>query len=109
MEPSFLFTPKIQAQRLEALYIRHPRCKGRSFVKKTGMPEGSERKRTTFLESFGIIETPRRVYINTKAFEANHKGFGRDELFQRIFLHKSQSWAILRRIKRKRVREDGKR
>jgi len=41
------------------------------FVKKTGMPEGSERKMSeaTFLESFGKIETPRRVFKkDTKAF-----------------------------------------
>jgi len=50
-------TPKIKTQEVE-VFFRQTR-KMRSFVKKTGMPEGSElpSERASW-ESFGKIETP---------------------------------------------------
>jgi hypothetical protein len=52
------------------------------------------------VESFGKIETPRKGQNTSdtkKAFRGKpRKGFlGRDEFFQRIFLHKSQAWVIV--------------
>jgi len=52
------------------------------------------------VESFGKIETPRKgqnASDTKKAFRGRpRKGFfGRDEFFQRIFLHKSQAWVIV--------------
>ena len=73
----------------------------RSFVKKTGMPEGSERQANEHqwspLEKLRLPSRGRILLIPKKPFEANHeKAFlGRDEFFQRIFLHKSQAWVIV--------------
>ena len=73
----------------------------RSFVKKTGMPEGKRvPNELPSWESFGKIETPRKgqnASDTKKAFRGKpRKGFlGRDEFFQRIFLHKSQAWVIV--------------
>ncbi|PIS33966.1 MAG: hypothetical protein COT38_02525 [Candidatus Omnitrophica bacterium CG08_land_8_20_14_0_20_41_16] len=73
----------------------------RSFVKKTGMPEGSERQANEHqwspLEKLRLPARGRILLIPKKPFRGRpRKGFlGRDEFFQRIFLHKSQAWVIV--------------
>jgi len=73
----------------------------RSFVKKTGMPEGSERQANEHqwspLEKLRLPARGRMLLIAKKPFRGKpRKGFlGRDEFFQRIFLHKSQAWVIV--------------
>ena len=73
----------------------------RSFVKKTGMPEGSERQANEHqwspLEKLRLPARGRMLLIAKKPFRGKpRKGFlDRDEFFQRIFLHKSQDWVIV--------------
>jgi len=61
-------------------------------------PKGDERRMSeeTFPESFGKIETPRRVLKRYQSpLRQTTKGFGRDEFYRRIFLIKVKTWAIL--------------
>ena len=73
----------------------------RPFVKKTGMPERNERQVSEFpgrpLEKLRLPARGRILLIPKKPFRGRpRKGFlGRDEFFQRIFLHKSQAWVIV--------------
>ena len=73
----------------------------RPFVKKTGMPEGSERQANEHqwspLEKLRLPLKGQNASDTKKTFRGRpRKGFlGRDEFFQRIFLHKSQDWVIV--------------
>jgi len=92
-------TPKIKTQEVEVFFEAHHKKCG-LLSRKQACPKGMSAKRMNFLESFGKIETPRKgqnASDTKKAFRGRpRKDFlGRDEFFQRIFLHKSQAWVIV--------------
>ena len=93
-------TPEIKTQELEVFFLGNPRentvfCQENRHARKE-RAQASEFPGSP-LEKLRLPYRGRMLLIAKKPFRGKpRKGFlGRDEFFQRIFLHKSQDWVIV--------------